>query len=90
MTTLISWRASCDEYIDVDVFIPDPDVEGAEWCFMITKEKSTGLITVGNVRYAKTPTADFDDAVTDPQLSVMSALAESMPDALKMLEEQKP
>lgn len=89
MVAIVSWRASCDEYVDVDVFIPDPDKEGAEWAFMVTREKKSGLITVGNPRYAKNTMADFDDAVADPQMSVMVALTEAMPDVLALLEQEE-
>ena len=89
MTAVISWRASCDEYVDVDVFIPDPDKDGAEWCFMVSREKASGLINVGNVRYAPDPYAEYMDAEGEPQMSVMVTLAEAMPDVLELLKNEE-
>ena len=85
MSAIISFRSSCDEYSDVDVFIPDPDKDGAEWVFMVSRERVSGLINVGDVRYAPNPDAEFMDAEGEPQLSVMMTLAEAMPDVLEML-----
>ena len=81
------WRASDPEYIDVDVYIPDPDVEGAEWNIMITKVRKTGIITVGEATYAQTKDDSFEDRGNPPPYAVMAQLAEAMPGIVDYINE---
>ena len=83
----MQFRYIDEDYVDVDVFIPDPDNEGGEWDFMVSKIRKTGEFDISAVTYAENKDAAFEDRDEPPPYLVMKKLAVAMPQIMAYINE---
>ena len=83
----IQFRAIDGDFVDVDVYIPDPDNEGAEWDFMMSKTRADGTFDITAVTYAEGENAGFYDRDEPPPYWVMKQLTLAMPTIVDFINE---
>ena len=83
----IEFRDMYEDYVDVDVFIQDPNNDGADWDFMISKTRANGTFDISAVTYAENENAGFYDIGEPPPYLVMKELALAMPTIVDFINE---